>query len=228
MTGLPRALQPRRASLPSALLYLIKGIVVGMVIAVPAGPVGVLCVRRTFFEGAFFGIASGLGAAIADVIFGIIAGLGLTVVRDLLLGYQEWLGAFGGLYLLVIGWRTVVSRANADPQPITGENLAAAFVSTFALTITNPITILAFAAIFAKVGFDSDGVSLVMVLILVGGVFVGSLVWWLGLSFGIAALRRFAHMQHLAWVNRVSGTILIVSGAGLLASVALSLAGVPI
>jgi threonine/homoserine/homoserine lactone efflux protein len=214
--------------LPSALLYLIKGIVVGMVIAVPAGPVGVLCVRRTFFEGALFGIASGLGAAIADVIFGIIAGLGLTVVRDLLLGYQEWLGAFGGLYLLAIGWRTVRSHANADPQPITGENLAAAFVSTFVLTITNPITILAFAAIFAKVGFDSDGVSLILVMILVGGVFVGSLVWWLGLSFGIAALRRFAHMQHLAWVNRVSGTILIVSGVGLLTSVALNLAGVPI
>jgi len=214
--------------LPSALLYLIKGIVVGMVIAVPAGPVGVLCVRRTFFEGALFGIVSGLGAAIADTIFGIIAGLGLTVVRDLLLGNQEWLGAFGGLYLLAIGWRTVRSRANADPQPITGENLAAAFASTFALTITNPITILAFAAIFAKVGFDSDGVSLILVMILVGGVFVGSLVWWLGLSFGIAALRRFAHMQHLAWVNRVSGTILIVSGVGLLTSVALNLAGVPI
>jgi threonine/homoserine/homoserine lactone efflux protein len=212
--------------LPSALLYLIKGIVVGMVIAVPAGPVGVLCVRRTFFEGALFGIVSGLGAAIADTIFGIIAGLGLTVVRDLLLGNQEWLGAFGGLYLLAIGWRTVRSHANADPQPITGENLAAAFASTFALTITNPITILAFAAIFAKVGFDSDGVSLDLVMILVGGVFVGSLVWWLGLSFGIAALRRFAHMQHLAWVNRVSGTILIVSGVGLLTSVALNLAGV--
>jgi threonine/homoserine/homoserine lactone efflux protein len=228
MTG-RRPRPPASASrLPSALLYLIKGIVVGMVIAVPAGPVGVLCVRRTFFEGALFGIASGLGAAIADVIFGIVAGLGLTVVRDLLLGYQDWLGAFGGLYLLAIGWRTLLSHANADPQPITGENLAAAFVSTFALTITNPITILAFAGIFAKVGFDSDGVSLVLVLILVGGVFVGSLVWWLGLSFGIAALRRFAHMQHLAWVNRVSGTILIVSGVGLLTSVALNLAGVPI
>ena len=109
------------------------------------------------------------------MIFGIVAGLGLTVVRDWLLGYQEWLGALGGVYLLVVGMRTLRSRSNADPQPLKGENFAAAFASTFALTITNPITILAFAAIFAKVGFESDGgVSLVLVWILVGGVFAGS------------------------------------------------------
>src|SRR5262249_62228817 len=107
------------------------------------------------------------------------------------------------------------SRSTVTPQPLRGENLAAAFASTFALTITNPITILAFAAIFAKVGFDYDGtVSLVLVWILVGGVFAGSLVWWLGLCFGIAALGRFAHMEHFAWVDRVSGTVLIGAGAG--------------
>ncbi len=215
--------------LPATLLYLIKGIFVGMVIAVPAGPVGVLCVRRTFFEGAIFGIVSGLGAAVADVIFGIVAGLGLTVVRDLLLGYQEWFGGLGGVYLVLVGARAIRSRRNADPQPLKGENLAAAFASTFALTITNPITILAFAAIFAKVGFDYDGtVSLVLVWILVGGVFAGSLVWWLGLCFGIVALRRFAHVSHFAWVDRVSGSVLILSGAGLLTSVALNAAGVPL
>jgi threonine/homoserine/homoserine lactone efflux protein len=89
-----------------------------MVIAVPAGPVGVLCVRRTFFEGARFGIVSGLGAAVADVIFGIIAGLGLTVVRDWLLGYQDWFGVLGGVYLVIVGTRTIRSRSNADPQPL--------------------------------------------------------------------------------------------------------------
>jgi threonine/homoserine/homoserine lactone efflux protein len=215
--------------LPATLLYLIKGLFVGMVIALPAGPVGILCVRRTFFEGAAFGIASGLGAAVADLIFGIVAGLGLTVIRDWFLGYQDWFGVLGGIYLLVAGARVFRSRSNADPQPVSGENLAAAFASTFALTITNPITILAFAAIFAKVGFDYNGtVSLVLVWILVGGVFVGSLVWWLGLCFGIAALRRFAHVSHFAWVDRVSGTVLVVSGVGLLASVALNAAGVPL
>ena len=214
--------------MPATLLYLIKGIFVGMVIALPAGPVGLLCVRRTFFEGAAFGIVSGLGAAVADVIFGIVAGLGLTVVRDWLLGYQDWFGVLGGVYLLWIGVRVFRSRSNFDPQPVSGENLAAAFASTFALTITNPITILAFAAIFAKVGFDYNGsVSLVLVWILVGGVFVGSSAWWLGLCFGIAALRRFAHVSHFAWVDRISGTVLVTSGVGLLVSVALNAAGVP-
>ncbi|HTZ77952.1 MAG TPA: LysE family transporter [Stellaceae bacterium] len=211
--------------MPETLLYLVKGVVVGMVIAVPVGPVGVLCVRRTFFEGALFGILSGVGAATADVIFGITAGLGLTVVRDWLLGYQEPLGALGGLYLLFIGMRALFKRGREEPQPITGENLAASFASTFALTITNPITILAFAAIFAKVGFERESVALVDVWVMVGGVFLGSLLWWLGLSFGITALRRFAHMTHLDWVNRVSGTVLVLSGAGLLVSVALNLAG---
>jgi len=210
---------------PEILLFFIKGIIVGIVIAVPVGPVGVLCVRRSFFEGAHFGVISGLGAALADMIFGIIAGLGLTVVRDWLLGYQEVLGAIGGIYLLFIGVRACLRTSEAERQPLTGEKLAAAFASTFALTVTNPITILAFAAIFAKVGFDSEGVSLIDVAVMVGGVFVGSLVWWLGLSFGIAALRRFAGMVHLTWVDRVSGAVLVLSGAGLLGSVALDVAG---
>jgi threonine/homoserine/homoserine lactone efflux protein len=212
---------------PPTLLYLIKGIFVGLVIALPAGPVGVLCVRRTFFEGPWFGIVSGLGAAVADVIFGIVAGLGLTVVRDWLLGYQEWLGALGGVYLLVVGARALRSRSNADPQPLGGENLAAAFASTFALTITNPITILAFAGIFAKVGV-SQGAGFLDTGVLVGGVFLGSLLWWLGLSFGIGGLRRAAGTLHLVWLNRVSGGILTLSGLGLLIAALLTFAGIPV
>ncbi|MGE5201925.1 MAG: LysE family translocator [Acidobacteriota bacterium] len=212
--------------MPAILVFLIKGIIVGIVIAVPVGPVGVLCVRRSFFEGAHFGVASGLGAALADMIFGIIAGLGLTVVRDAILGYQEVLGTAGGIYLLFAGTRALMRQSEAERQPLTGEKLAAAFASTFALTITNPITILAFAAIFAKVGFDSEGVSFINVGVMVGGVFAGSLFWWLSLSFGIAALRRFAGMVHLTWVDRVSGAVLVLSGGGLIGSVALDLVGI--
>ena len=211
--------------MPLTLILLIKGIAVGIVIAIPVGPVGVLCVRRTLFEGPRFGIMSGLGAALADMIFGIIAGLGLSVVRDALLGYQDLLGALGGLYLLYVGGRALFNRADAEPQPITGEKLATAFASTFALTITNPITILAFAAIFAKVGFGSGEVTLGEVGVMVAGVFAGSLLWWLGLSFGISALRRLVGTVHLIWVNRVSGSILIVSGCGLLGAVILGFAG---
>lgn len=226
-TGALSALELARgfASLPWSLILFIKGLAVGIVIAIPVGPVGVLCVRRTLFEGVRFGLVSGLGAALADTIFGIIAGLGLSVVRDALLGYQDWLGTLGGVYLLYVGFRAMLQRRNTEPQPLTGEKLATAFASTFALTITNPITILAFAAIFAKVGFDSGDVRLLDVAVMVAGVFAGSLLWWLGLSFGIAGLRRIAGTVQLTWINRVSGTILVLSGLGLLATVALGFAG---
>jgi threonine/homoserine/homoserine lactone efflux protein len=139
--------------MPEALLAdLIKGIAVGIVIALPVGPVGVLCVRRTLFEGPMFGFVSGLGAACADTIFGIIAGFGLTIIRDFMLRYQDWFGAVGGVFLLVVGIRALRRRGDAVPEPLADEALLGAFASTFALTITNPITILAFAAIFAKVG----------------------------------------------------------------------------
>lgn len=204
-----------------------KGVAVGIVIALPVGPVGVLCVRRTLFEGPVFGLVSGLGAGTADTIFGIVAGFGLTFVRDWLLGYQDWFGAAGGIFLLAVGIKALRHAQAADPEPLDGEALLGAYASTFALTITNPITILAFAAIFAKVGV-SEHAGLINTAILVAGVFAGSLLWWLGLSFGIAWLRRAAGGFRLAWLNRVSGGILTLSGAALLVVACLGLAGVPV
>ncbi len=205
------------------IIDLVKGIVVGVVIALPVGPVGVLCVRRTLFEGASFGFVSGLGAATADTIFGIVAGFGLTIVRDFLLRYQDWFGAAGGVFLVYIGIRALRQRGDAEPEPLADEALFGAYASTFALTITNPITILAFAAIFAKVGVSETG-GYLDTGALVAGVFCGSLLWWLGLSFGIAWLRRIAGTVRLTWLNRISGGILTLSGLGLLASALLAAA----
>ena len=196
-------------------LTLLKGIAVGIVIALPVGPVGVLCVRRCLFEGAVMGFVSGLGAAFADATFGAIAALGLTVLRDWLLDYQDWFGLAGGLFLLGLGVKALfIVRAN-EPEPLAGEAMLGAFASAYALTIANPITLLSFAAIFAKLGADSV-TGLAGASALVGGVFVGSLLWWLGLSFGIAALRNLAGEVVMRWLNRISGAILLASGVGLL------------
>ena len=116
-----------------------------------------LCLRRTLFEGPVFGFVSGLGAATADTVFGIIAGFGLTIIRDFMLRYQDWFGAAGGVFLLVVGIRALRRRGDVEPEPLADEALFGAYASTFALTITNPITILAFAAIFAKVGVSQSG-----------------------------------------------------------------------
>jgi len=204
------------------LIDLIKGAIVGVVIALPLGPVGVLCVRRTLFQGPSYGFVSGLGAATADSLFGIIAGFGLTIVRDFLLGYQDWLGVGGGLFLLVVGIRALAHAPEDELGPVGDEALLAAYVSIFALTITNPITILAFAAIFAQIGV-SNGSGYLDTGLLVIGVFLGSLLWWLGLSFGIAALHRRLGFFSLVWLNRISGAVLALSGGGLLTAAGVSL-----
>lgn len=204
------------------LIFLAKGVAIGMIIAVPVGPVGVLCVRRTIFNGRLSGFVSGLGAATADAIFGIIAGYGLTVISDTLLGYQDWLRLGGAAFLLYIGAKALrndpmlAARAQRDR-----EGLLADYASAFALTITNPITILAFLAIFAGIGFTGHQATLAGAGILVLGVLLGSLLWWAGLAFGAGLLRLSFRSRHLVWINRGSGGILLVSGVALIGSLML-------
>jgi threonine/homoserine/homoserine lactone efflux protein len=206
------------------LLTLLKGIAVGIVIALPVGPVGVLCVRRSLYEGVSFGLVSGLGAALADALFGIVAGLGLTVVRDALLAWRQWLGGAGGVFLVATGIRALLRHPPAAaPEPLAGEALFGAFASAFALTLTNPITILAFAAIFARVGIDAAA-QLSGIFVLVGGVFLGSALWWVGLAAGVAWLRRAARGFTLGWIGRLAGAILTLSGLGLIAAALFGLA----
>jgi threonine/homoserine/homoserine lactone efflux protein len=197
------------------LLILVQGLVVGIVIALPMGPVGVLCVRRCLFEGARYGFVSGLGAATADASLGAIAGFGLTYLRDWLFHYQDWFGLAGGVFLIAFGVKALFLRHPSEPEPLGGERLLSAYASTFALTIANPITLLSFAVIFAKVGAEATA-GFGDVSILVGGVFLGSLLWWLGLCFGIASVRHMAGEIVMLWLNRVSGAILLSSGGGLL------------
>src|SRR5258708_2044727 len=130
------------------LVFLLKGIVVGIIIAVPVGPVGVLCVRRTIFQGKLTGFVSGLGAAKGDGIFGVIGAFGLTFVSDWLIGYQQWLRIAGGCYLLYVGGSALLAKPEAKSNSERdAETPLRDFASTFALTLTNPITILAFPAI---------------------------------------------------------------------------------
>jgi threonine/homoserine/homoserine lactone efflux protein len=202
------------------LAFLWKGVLVGLVIAVPAGPVGVLCIRRTIFDGRLAGFVSGIGAATGDAIFGIIAGFGLTFVSNLLLDYQEWLRIAGAGFLLFVG----ISAFTAEPLAGTQsqrdpETLLADFASTFALTLTNPITILAFLAIFAGIGLTGEDATLAGAAVLVLGVWLGSLLWWGGLALGAGMLRHSFRRNHLVWINRGSGGILMLSGLGLLGSV---------
>lgn len=200
------------------LAFFLKGVVVGIVIGVPVGPVGILCLRRTIFEGRLAGLASGLGAATGDALFGAIAGFGLTAVSNLLLGYQDWLRFAGGCFLLYIGSAALLRGPQAKlGEQHDSEGMLRKYASTFVLTIANPITILALLGIFASLGLTGKEATLARAGFLVFGVWAGSLSWWLGLSLGASAFRASFDARLLTWINRGSGGILLLSGAGLLA-----------
>ena len=134
---------------------LLKGIVAGIIVPLPVGPVGVLCMRRTLFEGVAYGLISGLGATFADTLYGTIAGFGNTMIRDSLLLERNWLGAAAGLFLLAAGGKVILKPGTYRLDRLAGERLAYAFGSAFLLTLANPFTILVFAAIFSQIGVDA-------------------------------------------------------------------------
>jgi threonine/homoserine/homoserine lactone efflux protein len=195
--------------------FLLRGLIIGFSIAAPVGPIGVLCMRRTLTEGRTSGLISGLGAATADAIYGCIAGFGLTFISSILISQQGWLRVVGGVFLCYLGLKTVLSRPAEQAASPAGNALGGAYASTFFLTLTNPMTILSFAAIFAGLGIASTGGNYISAGVLVLGVFIGSALWWLILSSVVGVFReKFSH-QWLQWVNRISGTI--ITGFGLFA-----------
>ncbi|MFC5354152.1 LysE family translocator [Azospirillum himalayense] len=199
---------------------LLKGLIIGFSIAAPVGPIGLLCIRRTLADGPAHGFVSGLGAASADAVYGAIAGFGVVLVTDALLGAQVALKLVGGLMLLWLGWSTLRARpAERAADARGGGGLAGAYASTFALTLANPATILSFAAVFGGLGVSAgDGSSTGVAALLVAGVFTGSAMWWLGLSASVGAFRRRVTPAAMLWINRVSGAVLGVFGIAALAS----------
>ena len=188
-------------------LLFARGLVLGFTIAAAVGPISLLTIRRTLAYGRTYGLASGLGVALADATYGGIAAFGLTAVTSLLVGGRVVLGLVGGLFLLVLAWRTMTNRpvdvAVAEDRP----GLIGAFLSIFGLTMTNPMTILSFAAIFAGLGVVGRGGLEAALLTL--GVFCGSAIWWLILTTVVSALRARVTVRGLTWVNRVSGVVLL-------------------
>jgi threonine/homoserine/homoserine lactone efflux protein len=199
------------------LLVVLKGILIGFSIAAPVGPIGVLCIRRTLAEGRLVGLVTGLGAATADAFYGFVAAFGLTFVSTFLVSQQIWLRAIGGAFLLFLGIRTFLSRPATEAPPRSGRGLAAAYASTLLLTLTNPLTILSFAVVFAGLGLGSTAGDYLGAALLVAGVFTGSACWWLLLSGGVSLLRSRFSYSGLWWVNRISGILILTFGVVALA-----------
>ncbi len=199
--------------------FLLRGIVLGFSIAAPVGPIGLLCIRRSIAEGRTTGFISGLGAATADALYGSIAAFGLSVLSGLLISHTFWLRLIGGVFLCYMGLVTFRAAPAAHVATAGGRTLLGAYVSTLLLTLTNPMTILSFAAILAGAGVGASGDAW-SGAVLVLGVFAGSALWWLLLSSGASLLRGRLDLERLRWVNRVSGIVL--SGFGVLVLISMS------
>ncbi|MBI5840877.1 MAG: LysE family transporter [Chloroflexi bacterium] len=196
----------------NSLTIFLRGFIIGLSIAAPVGPIGVLCIRRTLAEGRLNGFLSGLGAATADMLYGAVAAFGLTFITDLLVGQANWLRLVGGVFLLYIGIRTFIAKPAGHAAQASQNGVFGAYISTFFLTITNPMTILSFIAIFAGLRLGESNGDYVSAAFMVLGVFLGSAAWWLGLSFGVGLLREKFTPAWMVWVNRISGLVITTFG----------------
>ncbi|ASS49246.1 MAG: lysine transporter LysE [Candidatus Fluviicola riflensis] len=192
--------------------YFIKGLIIGFSVAAPVGPIGVLTIKRTLTEGRTSGFVTGMGAAMADTVYGIIAGCGLTAISSFLLTQAFWMKLIGGLFLLFLGVKSFLSKPPEKSATVVGKGLFYNFISTFFLTVTNPSTILSFLAIFAGMGLGSEKTDYSLSMILVLGVFLGSALWWLILSFTVSFFRSKVTNTHLLWINRLSGILITAFG----------------
>ncbi len=201
---------------------LIQGIVFGFFLALPVGPVGVLCVQRTLSQGRMHGLISGLGAAFGDALYGAVAAFGISAVEDWITGHQGGLRLVGGVVLLLLALRTVAAMVRAHPvtdgtdekiqRRIETHSLVKDFLSTLMLAITNPITFVAFAGLLATLGFTEAGRSIGNASILVAGVFAGSALWWIALSATANAFRPFVDGSYQIWMDRI--VALVLAGFG--------------
>lgn len=183
----------------------IKGLVFGFILAAAVGPMWVLCFRRTIASGALVGLVSGMGIATADGIYGAIAAFGLTAVSGFLLGHSLWIGLLGAAFLIYLGIKSLAAKPmDLRDEKVDRTGLARAFFSTLGLTLTNPPTILAFAAIFAGLGLVSTADYAAAAWIVLG-VFLGSAAWWTILAAAAGRLRGRLGPRLARGINVASG-----------------------
>jgi threonine/homoserine/homoserine lactone efflux protein len=199
------------------LTYLIKGFIVGVSIAAPVGPIGILCIKRTLLFGLHAGILTGFGAASADLFFSIIAGFGLTAMTTLIEAKKTLFEIAGGIILLIMSLKAFMQRSNSEQEShaetLKGDHYIKGYFTAFFLTLTNPITILGVMALFAGLGITHETTNKTQMLTLVLGVFLGSAAWFIGLSSAIGfLLHNRLNSKQLSYINIFSAGLFLIFG----------------
>ena len=199
---------------------LLRGFLLGLAVAATPGPIFFLCLRRTLVRGWLNGLVSGFGVATADGFYAAVAAFGISAITTAVSGERRWLALAGGAILVVLGARIALAKpktVEAQSQSANGAGVAWAYGSTFGLTITNPATIISFAALAATLSAGISG-TLVRPALLVLGVLVGSLTWWCLLAAVAAGIRARITPRVVSVISTASGLAIIILGLAALVS----------
>ena len=199
----------------------LKGVIVGLILAVPVGPLSLMCIRRSLAEGKFHGIVSGFGVAAADSFYAAVAFLGVTAISGLILSFQGAFQFFTALVLIIVAIKIFFTA----PGPDSGKSLHGTYTKDFlsmaAIAIVNPMTIIFLVATLPGFGIVYSGNSLASAAEFVGGFFLGSAAWWIFLCGSLVLVRTRISRENLALINRLSGVFIAGVGAVMLAGLAL-------
>ena len=197
---------------------LIQGMIIGVVVAVPVGPLGLLCINRAFSMGAVCGLFSGLGVATADALAAGVAALGVSLISRFWADHQILLRLVGGVFLCYLGYKIYKTEPARQAPPVDVNGLLSAYATTFLLTISNPVTILSFIAIYAGWGVESLSGHYLGAAVLTLGVFTGSSLWWIAMFVGMTSFRDRFSIHLLGWIHRLSGAVIVGFGVVVLLS----------
>ena len=197
------------------LLFIIKGLLIGISVSAPLGPIGVLCIQRTLNKGFKSGFVSGAGAASADIIYAIIAGFSITYISDFLIEYQTYIRIIGGAFLILVGIRISISNPAKQIRKlrVKGNNYYKDYITSFLITVSNPITILAFGAFFTAFDMIDKNVNNFDITIMIIAVFSGSLIWWISLISIVTVFKTRIRLRNLLWINRITGILIVLFAA---------------
>ncbi len=196
------------------LMLLLKGIAVGLLASIPLGPIGVLCIQRNINKGRLSGFFSGMGAAFADTVFATIAGFSLTFIMDFI---EEWKTEFqigGGILILLLGLKIFMTNPISQMRKTRRQKnrLFEDFFSVFLLTVSNPMAIFLFVALFAGVNVVADGENFMSAGAILGGVLFGASLWWFTLTSFVNIYRKRFRLRQLWWINKIAGAVVMLIG----------------
>ncbi|OFX22639.1 MAG: hypothetical protein A2041_11450 [Bacteroidetes bacterium GWA2_31_9b] len=194
--------------------FLLKGIIVGLLASIPLGPVGLLCIQRTLNKGRHSGFFSGMAAASVDAIFALIAALGLTFIINFIKEQQFFIQLVGGIVLIILGLNIFYKNPvkQIRKQKLKKNNLFHDYISVFFLTLSNPVAVFLFVAALASIDIVSVESPIMSTLMVVAGVFLGALLWWISLVAFVDLFRKKFRLKQLWWINKIAGVLIVAFG----------------